>query len=176
MTEAAAAGVGARPALPEREGPQLIVAVAQGGAIGAGGTLPWHIPEDLAHFKAVTLGHTLVMGAATWASIGRPLPGRRTIVVSRGLPDVPDGVFVAASPGEALEIARRDDPSPFIVGGAQIFEALAARAVRLWRTDLDLAVPDADVFWPADPPGMVEVASWAGDDPRVTFRVLDRFS
>lgn len=173
MTEPVAGGSDGRPALPEREGPQLIVAVARDGAIGAGGTLPWHIPEDLAHFKAVTLGHTLIMGAATWASIGRPLPGRRTIVVSRGAPAVPDEVLVTPSPGAALEAALRDDPSPFIVGGAQIFAALAGQAVRLWRTDLDLAVVDADVFWPADPPGMVEVASWKGADPRVTFRVLD---
>lgn len=162
--------------LPHRTGPQIVVAVGEGGAIGAAGHLPWHAPEDLAHFKAVTLGHTLIMGSVTWASIGRPLPGRRTIVVSRAGVDVPAEVAVAASPEEALELADRSDPSPCIVGGARIYAALADRCVRLWRTDIAVSVPDADAFWPADPPGMTEMARWRGSDERLTFRVLDRLA
>ena len=87
----------------------LIAAVARNGVIGAAGGIPWHLPEDFAHFKATTLGHTLVMGRATYESIGRPLPGRTTIVVTRDPAWTAEGVLVAHSLEEALALAGDDD-------------------------------------------------------------------
>ena len=86
----------------------IIVAVAENGVIGRGGELPWHLSDDLRRFKQLTMGHTIIMGRRTWESIGRPLPGRRMIVVSRQ-PDYridAEGVEVAASLDDALRIAR----------------------------------------------------------------------
>ena len=85
----------------------LVAAVADNGVIGADGDIPWRIPEDFAHFKAITLGHTLVMGRATYDSIGRPLPGRTTIVLTRDPAWSADGVLVAHSLEEALGAGRR---------------------------------------------------------------------
>ena len=89
--------------------------------IGADGGIPWHLPEDFAHFKATTLGHTLVMGRATYESIGRPLPGRTTIVVTRDPEWSADGVLVAHSLEEALALAG--DAEVFVAGGAAVYEA-----------------------------------------------------
>ncbi len=152
----------------------MVVVVGRGGAIGAGGALPWHVPEDLAHFKAVTTGHVMIMGATTWRSIGRALPGRRTIVVSGSDLGLPDGVDQCADPHRALARAMQTDASPCIVGGAQIYAALLDDVVRIWLTDLDAEAPGADTFWPGIPTGFVEVAAWRGDDRRLTFRVYDR--
>lgn len=111
----------------------LIVAVAENGVIGANGKLPWDLPSDLKRFKRLTMGHALVMGRKTFESIGRPLPGRRTIVVS-GKMKPREGVAVVASLTEALASARGQtfvDPCDvFIAGGAQLYaEALEADVV-----------------------------------------------
>lgn len=111
-----------------------IVAMDEGRVIGNNGEIPWHLPEDLAHFRATTMGGIVIMGRKTWESIPlrfRPLPGRINIVVSRqgtGL-SLPDGVLSAASPEEALAVARQtplSDPcgSIWIIGGSQIYSAL----------------------------------------------------
>lgn len=147
----------------------LVVAVGRGGAIGADGRLPWHAPEDLAHFRAVTMGHTLVLGRVTWESIGRPLPGRSMVVVSRGGIDVPAGVRVAADPDAALDLASADDPDPCVVGGAQVYAALEPRVDVAHLTEVDVEVPDADAFFRLDPSRWREVERRAGDDPRLTF-------
>ena len=97
----------------------LIAAVARNGVIGTGGRIPWHLPEDFAHFKATTLGHTLVMGRATYESIGRPLPGRTTIVVTRDPAWSADGVLVAHSVEEALELAARAPERYLVVPARQ---------------------------------------------------------
>ena len=97
----------------------LIAAVARNGVIGAGGDIPWHLPEDFAHFKATTLGHTLVMGRATYDSIGRPLPGRTTIVLTRDPDWQAEGVLVADSLEDALALAEGD---VFVAGGAAVYE------------------------------------------------------
>lgn len=154
----------------------LVVAVARDGAIGRAGDLPWHAPEDLAHFKAVTMGHTLVVGRRTWDSIGRVLPGRRFVVVSRAaLDDLPDGADAAASPADALEVARRTDPDPIVAGGAVIYDALLPEVDRIHRTSIDIEVPDADAWFPVLDPAEWEVtSSRPGDDPRLLFEVLDR--
>ncbi len=84
----------------------LIVARARNGVIGRDGTLPWRLPEDLAHFKRTTMGHPIVMGRKTWESIGRPLPGRRNIVVSRQTDFAANGAEVAPSFDEALSLCQ----------------------------------------------------------------------
>jgi dihydrofolate reductase len=104
------------------EGPRiyLIAAVASNGIIGAGGKLPWHLPEDLKHFKSATLGHPIIMGRKTWESLGKALPGRENIVVT-GTPgyDAP-GAAVASSLSAALALCA-GEPMVFVIGGHRLF-------------------------------------------------------
>ncbi|MDQ2678521.1 MAG: dihydrofolate reductase [Actinomycetota bacterium] len=152
----------------------IVVAAARGGAIGRDGDLPWHLPEDLAHFRRMTMDHTLVMGRRTWASIGRPLPGRRMIVVSSRELDLPDTVVRAPDPTSALDLALTEDEDPSIVGGATIYAALLDRVDRIELTRIDRDVPDADTFFEVPDGEFVEVGSRAGEDPTVTYVTLAR--
>jgi dihydrofolate reductase len=122
----------------------LIVARARNGVIGRAGTLPWRLPEDLAHFKRTTMGHPIVMGRRTWNSIGRPLPGRRSIVVSRNPAFDALGAEVVRSLDAALTLAA-DAAEIFVIGGVQLFEEAAARAQRMVVTEID-ADFDGDTF------------------------------
>jgi len=102
----------------------LIWAQADGGVIGANGTMPWHLPEDLAHFKAVTMGNAVVMGRATWESIParfRPLPGRRNIVLTRDNTWSDDGALTVHSLTEAVTAADGDEL--WVIGGGQVYAA-----------------------------------------------------
>lgn len=99
----------------------LIVAHARNGAIGIDGKLPWYLPEDLKHFKRTTLGKPVIMGRKTWESLGRPLPGRKNIVITRQADYVAEGACVVPTIEAALE-AVKDEPVAFIMGGAQIYE------------------------------------------------------
>ena len=160
----------------------LVIVAARGrnGAIGRDGALPWHMPSDLARFRALTMGTPMIMGRRTWDSIGRPLPGRESIVVSRDAGLVlPDGVLRAASPKAAVELAARratamNAPSISLIGGAALFEALLPKADRLALTYVDLA-PEADTYFPAiDPAEWREVARMtpprhAGDEAGCSF-------
>ncbi|NLV55283.1 MAG: dihydrofolate reductase [Acidimicrobiales bacterium] len=158
-----------------RDGPQLIVAVGRDGAIGRAGDLPWQAPEDLAHFRRTTDGHALVLGRVTWESIGRPLPGRRIVVVAGRRPDLPPEVTWAPTPDAALDHALAIDTSPFVGGGAAIYAALLPRAVTVHRTLVEVEVPDADTWFPAlDAADWTLVESRSGDDPRLTFERHDR--
>jgi dihydrofolate reductase len=123
----------------------LIAAVARNGVIGADGGIPWHLPEDFAHFKATTLGHTLVMGRATYESIGRTLPGRTTIVLTRDPDWAADGVTTAASIEEALALAEGD---VYVAGGAVVYEAALPYADEQLLSEVDQA-PAGDTFYPA---------------------------
>ena len=123
----------------------LIAAVARNGVIGADGGIPWHLPEDFAHFKATTLGHTLVMGRATYESIGRPLPGRTTIVLTRDPDWGAEGVLVAGSVEEALAMA---DGDVFIAGGAAVYAAALPYADQQLISEVDQS-PPGDTFFPA---------------------------
>ena len=134
----------------------LIVARARNGVIGAGGTLPWRLPEDLAHFKRTTMGHPIVMGRKTWESIGRPLPGRRSIVVTRQAGYAAPGAEVAASLDEALRLCD-GAPEVFVVGGAQLYAEALPRAQRLIVTEIDADFA-GDTFWPAPDPAQWRVA------------------
>ena len=111
----------------------LIVAMDKNRLIGLNGNLPWKIPEDLRHFKQTTLGHTVVMGRKTFESIGRPLPHRENIVISRTLPPT-EGVTVVRSFSEALEKATND---VFIIGGADIYAMAMAVVDELVVTHIE---------------------------------------
>ncbi|MFT3741823.1 MAG: dihydrofolate reductase [Gammaproteobacteria bacterium] len=111
----------------------LIVATAQNGVIGIHNQLPWHLPEDLRHFKTLTLGKPIIMGRHTYESIGKPLPGRRNIVVSRN-PDLNiPGCEVAPSIDAALSLVH-DQPEVMIIGGTQIFREVAPRVDQVYLT------------------------------------------
>ncbi|MBB6629610.1 dihydrofolate reductase [Nocardioides sp. KIGAM211] len=125
----------------------LVAAVADNGVIGAAGGIPWRIPEDFAHFKATTLGHTLVMGRATYDSIGRPLPGRTTIVLTRAPDWSVEGVLVAASLEEALVLARALPGDVMVAGGAHVYAAALPLADEQVLT-LVHQRPDGDTFYP----------------------------
>jgi dihydrofolate reductase len=143
----------------------LIAAVARNGVIGADGGIPWHLPEDFAHFKATTLGHTLVMGRATYESIGRPLPGRTTIVVTRDPTWAADGVLVAHSVQEALALA---DGDVFVAGGASVYETALPYADAQLISEVDLE-PEGDTFYPP-----VDTAEWTevAREPREGFVIV----
>lgn len=127
----------------------LVAAVGANGVIGVDGELPWRLPEDLKHFKALTLGHPMIMGRATFDSIGRALPGRTTIVVTRNPEWSADGVEVAADLVAALARARQLDDDVFIVGGGQIYsQALEAGLVDLMVITRVAAAPAGDVRFP----------------------------
>ena len=126
----------------------LIAAVARDGAIGRGNALLWHLPEDMRHFKTTTLGAPIVMGRKTWDSIGRPLPGRRNIVVTRQPGWQAPGVEVVSSLAEAIERAG-DVPRLFVIGGAEIYAAALPLADELVLTEVDADAQGADTFFPA---------------------------
>ena len=123
----------------------IVVAMDARRGIGIDNKLPWHLPEDLAHFKRVTLGHPIVMGRKTFESIGRPLPGRRNIVVTRNRDWRHEGVEVAHSLEDAIALAGIEAAS--IIGGAQIFAEALALADRMIVTHID-KVYDCDTFFP----------------------------
>jgi dihydrofolate reductase len=143
----------------------LVAAVARNGVIGADGDLPWRIPEDLAFFKRTTMGHPLVMGRATFDSIGRPLPGRRSIVITRTRNWRHDGVEVAGSMPVALDLAAagRGGDEVFVIGGGQIYRLAMPLADRLLITEVEVE-PEGDVTFPDIEPGTwVEVARDEGE-------------
>jgi len=129
----------------------LVWAEAEDGVIGADGGMPWHVPEDLAHFKEVTAGAPVIMGRKTWESLPerfRPLPGRRNIVVTGSDQWRADGVDRAGSLEDALHLTERDAPDRiWVIGGGGLFREAIALADRLEVTELDLRV-DGDTFAP----------------------------
>jgi dihydrofolate reductase len=124
----------------------IIAALASNNVIGRGNQMPWHLPADLKRFKALTMGHHLVMGRKTFESIGRPLPGRTTIVVTRRGDFSAPEVVVAASLDAALDLARGDG-EVFIAGGADIYEQMIHRADRMYLTRVH-ADFEGDAFFP----------------------------
>jgi dihydrofolate reductase len=137
----------------------IIVAVAHNGVIGRDGDLPWRLPADLRFFKRVTMGHHLVMGRKTWASIGRPLPGRTMVVLTRDPGLVIPGAQVVHALPEALALARAaGDPEAFVIGGAEVFARALLLADRLYLTRVYADV-EGDVRFPElDEHAWVEVA------------------
>ncbi len=125
----------------------LIVAVAKNGVIGRNGGLPWRFPEDLRRFRALTMGHALIMGRRTWESLPRALPGRQNIVVTRERTFVANGATIAHSLDEAL--AKVVQPSPaFCIGGGELFRDALPYATIAYVTYIDAAF-DGDATFPA---------------------------
>ncbi|QDE70819.1 diacylglycerol kinase [Myxococcus xanthus] len=154
-----------------------IVAMAANRVIGAGNQLPWRLPADLAHFKRITMGHTLVMGRKTYESIGRPLPGRTFIVVTRQRDFAPPGVQVAHSVDEALSVAEASgDPEVFIAGGADLYAQTMDRVRRLYLTRIARDFPGDTWFPDVDLSGWTRVEEEAHPDaePPHTFLTYER--
>lgn len=128
-----------------------IVAIAENFAIGKGGKLPWHYPADLKFFKETTTGNAVVMGRTTWRSIGRPLPNRLNIVLSRsGSIEPQPGVILLRSKEEVLSLAGYLKCDVFIIGGAKTYENFADVIDKWIVTEIPETVEDADVFMPRD--------------------------
>jgi dihydrofolate reductase len=113
----------------------IIAAMSANRVIGSNNDLPWRLPADWKRFKSLTMGHHLIMGRKTFESIGQPLPGRTTVVITHQTDYAPEGVLVAHSVEQALKMAAGDD-EVFIAGGAQIYEQMLPRADRLYLTSI----------------------------------------
>lgn len=125
----------------------IVAAVAENGVIGHKGGIPWRIPGEQARVKRLTMGHVLVMGRRTYESIGRPLPGRTTVVVTRQPDWRADGVLVAPTLDAALDLAARHGTQIYAFGGADIYAGALARADRMVITWVD-AAPEGDTRFP----------------------------
>ena len=125
----------------------IIVAASMNNVIGVGGELPWRISDDLKRFKALTLGKPIVMGRLTWESIGRPLPGRQNIVITRQSDFSADGCDVVASPAAALDAAGEAEEI-MIIGGSQIYDLFLPKVGRLYLTRVQTEIA-GDTFFPA---------------------------
>ncbi len=153
----------------------FIAAVAEGTVLGKDNALPWHHPEDLKHFKRLTLGHAIIQGRKTYESVGRPLPGRRNLIVSRDPAYHAEGCEVFATPEDAVRAARNTDPCPFVLGGEMIYRALLPVATLVHLTRI-AERHEGDAFFPElDAAEWHETAVRQGDDPRLTFHVLERY-
>lgn len=154
----------------------MVVAVAREGVIGQTGGhlgLPWHIPEDLRHFKTVTTGHAIVMGRRTHEAIGRALPKRRNLVLSRSGESF-EGCEVFGSVEEAIEAARVTDDLPMIIGGASVYRQALPLTTLVHLTQVDRAV-EGDATFPMDAlDAFEEIERRAGETADVTFLTLRR--
>jgi len=124
----------------------LVAAMGRNRAIGLAGRMPWHLPAELQHFKRATMGKSIVMGRKTWQAIGRPLPGRQNIVISRNPAFLARHVELVGSLEEALEIAESDEV--MIIGGGHVYELAMPLAQRMVLTLIDIE-PEADTWFPA---------------------------
>jgi len=148
----------------------LVAAVGANNVIGRDGDLPWRLPEDLKHFKTLTSGHPIVMGRATYESIGRPLPGRTTIVVTRNRDWSAEGVETAPDLTTALSRAGELDDEVFVVGGGQIYlEALERELVDFMVITRVAQAPDGDTYFPR-----IDWTDWheGGRVPPVGFDIV----
>lgn len=154
-----------------RGSPQLVLLAAMDRrlAIGKGNALPWHLPADLKRFKALTLGKPLLMGRKTAESLGRALPGRRNLVLTRSGRVPYEGMEAVASLDEALSLAAAGGAEELcVIGGGEIYALALPRAVKLHATHVETKVEDADAFFPAfDPARWQAVArTWHSADER----------
>ena len=139
----------------------VLAAVGANLVIGRDGTMPWHLPQDLAHFKATTMGHTMVMGRKTYDAIGRALPGRRTIVITGQLNWHAAGVEVAHSLADAFSLAGPTEV--FVVGGGQVYREAMPFADQMMLTEIEQS-PDGDAFFPTVEPGHWHETAREGHD------------
>lgn len=151
----------------------LVLAVARNGAIGKDGKVPWHIPEDLKHFKAMTVGHAILMGRKTYEETRRPLPNRRNIVITRDPRYEAPGCEITGSLEQAITLARASDPEPRVIGGAEIYRLAWPLATRVYLTEIDRDV-EADTFFTVDRTGFRETERRRAQTDGVWFVTLDR--
>lgn len=134
----------------------FVVAVARNGVIGRDNALPWRLKADLAHFKRTTLGHPILMGRKTWESLGRPLPGRRNLVVTRNADYVAEGAEVFTCPNAAIAAAEAD--AVHVIGGAELYRNLLDQVDRLVWTEVDADVAGDAYFPDFDRSAFIEVS------------------
>ncbi len=150
----------------------LIAAMGSNRVIGADGKLPWHEPEDLKYFKTTTSGHAVIMGRKTWEALGRPLPKRRNLVVTRQDGFIAPGAEVFATLDTAIAAAHSTDPEPMVIGGGEIYRLALPLATRIYLTEVGGAFAGDATFPALDP------AAWQVANERVsgnlTFRVYER--
>lgn len=152
----------------------LVWAMTDERVIGKGNELPWRLPEDLKHFRAVTTGHAILMGRLTHQSIGRALPGRRNIVVTSRPELVAEGCEAAPSLEAALAMAYETDDEPRIIGGARLYADALPVATKLFLTEVHRPI-EGDVFFPQlDRAAWREIERRPGETPDVEFVVLER--
>jgi dihydrofolate reductase len=150
----------------------MIVARSRNHVIGRDNQMPWKISADLQFFKRVTMGHPVIMGRKTWESIGRPLPGRRNIIVSRNAELQLSGAELAGSLDEALN-RLSEAPRVFVIGGEQLFKQAFDRADRLYITEIDIDVEGGDTFFEVP-----NISSWKesertpGSEGAITFNFV----
>lgn len=150
----------------------LVAAVARNGVIGKSNTLPWKIPGELKHFRAVTMGHAVLMGRKTFESLPKALDGRRNIVLTRDEDTLRRGLFgceVVSTWAEAIALARTTDDAPRVIGGAQVYAMALPEATELVLTEIAREY-EGDAFFPAwDASEFVEVSRVAHSEPGVDF-------
>lgn len=150
----------------------MIVARSRNHVIGRDNQMPWKISADLQFFKRVTMGFPVIMGRKTWESIGRPLPGRRNIVVSRNANLTLTGAEVAGSLDEALN-RLSDTPRVFVIGGEQLFTQAFPKADQLYITEIDMDVDGGDTFFQVPKPEeWIEIERTPGSEGDTTFHFL----
>ena len=150
----------------------MIVARSRDHVIGRDNQMPWKISADLQFFKRVTMGYPVIMGRKTWESIGRPLPGRRNIVVSRNAQLKLEGAELAGSLDEALN--RLSEASRvFVIGGEQLFKQAFTKADRLYITEIDIDIKDGDTFFEVpDAVSWKEIERTPGSEGDITFNFV----
>ncbi|HVW66235.1 MAG TPA: dihydrofolate reductase [Candidatus Peribacteraceae bacterium] len=127
----------------------LIAAVSENNVIGKGGTLPWHLPADLAHFRALTTGKPVIMGRKTFASIGRPLPNRQNIILTRDETFQAEGCDIAHTLDDAIAMAEDGGAGEaMVIGGEQIYQSAMSLATHMYLTLVHTYVEDGDAFFP----------------------------
>ena len=156
----------------EREALVLVCAMAKNRVIGRANGIPWDLPEDRKHFRALTLGHSVIMGRATWDSLGKPLPKRQNIVVTRNPTLTLPGAEVVSSLEAAIALARRSDTAPRVIGGGQLYVEALPLATLIYLTELDAAY-EGDALFPE-----LDASQWRCSEERrgqgVTYRTLER--
>jgi dihydrofolate reductase len=152
----------------------LIAAMGKNRAIGLDGRMPWHLPAELQHFKKTTMGKTIVMGRKTWQAIGRPLPGRQNIVVSRNPDFHAEGADLAASVDDAVAMSQSDEV--MIIGGGQLYKLALPAAERMVLTLIDIE-PEADTWfpeWDDTKWSQVSVEHYpVDDDNKLAYRIVE---
>ncbi len=149
----------------------LIACFSKNRAIGKNGKMPWYFPEDLKRFKKITMGHTLIMGQKTFETIGKPLEGRKIIILSRNKKLAVPGCDVAESFEKALKLAYKTDDSPIVCGGSGVYKTALPFVKRMYLTEIKREIP-GDTFFPD-----FDESEWKETDRQekgeLVFRVLD---